>query len=138
MSMKDTLLGQPHGTATNKLRKMVMFGLLQKLGQDLCYQCGLPIESVDDLSLDHKTSWQKADDPRAAFFDLENIAFSHLSCNIKAAEKAPRQTHCKRGHPLDGENTYVWTNGRCCKTCKRERNKRYMAERRRLASRAGL
>lgn len=31
-----------------------------------------------------------------------------------------RQTHCKRGHPFDDENTYVSSRGhRACKTCNR-------------------
>jgi hypothetical protein len=32
-----------------------------------------------------------------------------------------RQTHCKRGHPLSGDNLYVHRGMRHCKTCKRER-----------------
>ena len=29
-----------------------------------------------------------------------------------------RQTHCKRGHPLEPPNLYFWKNQRYCKTCK--------------------
>src|SRR5690606_18841648 len=49
----------------------------------------------------------------------ENIARSPLI--------APR-THCRRGHPLTDENTYVSPTGaRACRTCRRERNRRYRA-----------
>lgn len=28
-----------------------------------------------------------------------------------------RQTHCKNGHPFDGENTYMWHGYRHCRAC---------------------
>jgi acetolactate synthase regulatory subunit len=31
-----------------------------------------------------------------------------------------RKTHCKHGHLLNEENTYVNQSGRCCRTCQRE------------------
>lgn len=38
--------------------------------------------------------------------------------------KQARQTHCKRGHPFDAENTHVGANGkRYCRICQHERNK---------------
>ena len=33
-----------------------------------------------------------------------------------AAQRA-RRTHCKRGHPLAGDNMYTWKNHRWCKAC---------------------
>ena len=36
------------------------------------------------------TPWQNSETPNNLFFDLENIAFSHLSCN-SAAAKNPRK-----------------------------------------------
>jgi hypothetical protein len=34
-----------------------------------------------------------------------------------------RQTHCKRGHPLSGDNIYVYSGMRKCKTCTLERTR---------------
>ena len=34
-----------------------------------------------------------------------------------AAQQA-RQTHCKRGHVLAGDNVYVWNQERHCRTCR--------------------
>lgn len=35
-------------------------------------------------------------------------------------------THCKRGHPLSGENLYVCTRGgRHCRTCRRDRTRKW-------------
>ncbi|MHA2064619.1 MAG: HNH endonuclease [Candidatus Thorarchaeota archaeon] len=84
---KDELLGIKHGTAANQLRKMVMFQLVQQTGRDTCHQCGEKIRSVKELSIEHKEPWQRADNPKDSFFDLDNIAFSHLSCNVAAAKK---------------------------------------------------
>lgn len=82
---KNHQLGESHGTACNKLRKRIMFSMIQKCGMDTCHQCGEKIESVDKLSIEHKIPWLDSDDPPAVFYDLDNIAFSHLSCNCKAS-----------------------------------------------------
>ena len=49
-----------------------------------CYQCGNTIDKVEELSIEHKTPWLDSDTPKELFFNLENIAFSHLSCNCRA------------------------------------------------------
>ena len=81
MGKKDELLGTSFGAACNKLRKAIMFSMAKRLGDTTCFRCGLNIDTVDDLSVEHKMSWQSSSDPVAAFFDLENVAFSHLKCN---------------------------------------------------------
>lgn len=91
--LKDRLLGEPHGTASAKLRKALLFKYVVKAGDDSCHRCGKRIESVGDLSIEHRSSWQRADDPRRVFFDLDGIAFSHLKCNVNTADGyRPRET----------------------------------------------
>lgn len=80
--IKHKLLGEPIGTATAKLRKKILFKLVQDAGLDICFQCKQKIETIDDFSIEHKASWQYAKNPKEAFYDLDNIAFSHLHCNI--------------------------------------------------------
>ncbi len=46
---------------------------------------------MSEFSIEHKIPWQSAEDPKESFFDLDNIAFSHLKCNIKAASKDARR-----------------------------------------------
>lgn len=75
----------PHGTAQGRLRKSIVFALLKKLGDNYCFQCGAEIEQEKDLSIEHKEPWLDSEEPIKKFFDLENIAFSHLKCNIGAA-----------------------------------------------------
>ncbi len=76
---KAATLGMPHGTATSKLRKNIMFSLLCRLEENNCYRCKQKIGSVDELSVEHKKPWEgiSAD----LFWDLENITFSHIRCN---------------------------------------------------------
>lgn len=84
-------LGQPHGTAAARLRKLLLFQLIIDTKQDVCFRCQKPIVDIDDLSIEHKEPWLDSDNPRKMFFDLKNIAFSHLSCNVGAK----RQTNKK-------------------------------------------
>jgi hypothetical protein len=84
---KYAQLGEPQGTAANRLRKMILFSLLVEVGRDACYRCEQKIERVEELSVEHKAAWLDSPDPKGLFFDLKNIAFSHLRCNIGAARK---------------------------------------------------
>ncbi len=76
---KGEQLGMPFGTAMHKLRKSITFHLLQKLGENICYVCKETIDTVDELSYEHKVPWEGIDPE--LFWDLDNIAFSHLWCN---------------------------------------------------------
>lgn len=72
-------LGMPQGTAANKLRKRILFSYVVRCGDNFCYKCGVEIETVDELSIEHKEPWENRD--ASLFWDLNNIAFSHLKCN---------------------------------------------------------
>jgi hypothetical protein len=85
---KAATLGMPHGTATNRLRKNILFYLLKKHDENVCARCQQPIETVDDLSIEHLKPWEGISaelfwdlENIELFWDLENIAFSHLHCN---------------------------------------------------------
>lgn len=127
---KSHALGMNFGTASNRLRKTILYSMLYgKVYDQNCFRCGEQIEDVDDLSIEHKEPWQSADDPKAAFFDLRNIAFSHLQCNSGAAASANGQKDCcPQGHPYDDENTRVVSGKRHCKTCHRDYNREWMRQ----------
>ena len=38
--IKAVQLNMPFGTASARLRKMLLFSLVQQLGKDACFQCG--------------------------------------------------------------------------------------------------
>ncbi len=128
---KDCLLGQSHGAASNRLRKMILYSMLYgKVYDRNCFQCEGLIESIDDLSIEHKEPWQGAADPKAAFFDLENIAFSHLRCNSGATTGGGKfqreKTHCPKGHEYTEANTYHPPTGQqVCRKCAQEHRRQF-------------
>ncbi len=76
---KSEQLGMPIGTANARLRKMVLFDVLRRHGENVCCRCGEKIESVMELSLEHKKPWLHVS--ADLFWDLDNIGFSHTRCN---------------------------------------------------------
>lgn len=79
----------PVGTATHRLRKSILWHYAQKCGDTTCFQCGEPIETIDEFTVEHKVPWLDSDDPIKLFFDLDNIAYSHHSCNVAARRRDP-------------------------------------------------
>lgn len=84
-SRKSAQLGMPLGTAVGRLRKLVLFEILKRHCENVCYRCAKIIESAEQLSLDHKVAWLDKDPE--LFWDLENVGFAHLRCNIAAANR---------------------------------------------------
>lgn len=76
---KAAQLGMPFGTAAHRLRKMIMFRMMQKCAEDTCHNCGDKIETVDELSIEHIEPWLGVNPD--LFWDLDNITWSHLRCN---------------------------------------------------------
>lgn len=79
---KSEFLGMPYGTASNRLRKQVMLMLLQRLNADVCFKCEEQIETPEELSIEHMEPWFNRENGIDLFWSLDNIAFSHLRCNI--------------------------------------------------------
>jgi hypothetical protein len=103
---KERLLGESYGAATSRLRKEVLFQLLVNQGLNVCFQCGKEIETAGEVSIEHKRPWMSAENPKEAFYDLDNIAISHLSCNVRAGNhKVPRPNN--RGE-LNGSSKLTW------------------------------
>lgn len=83
---KTTQLGLKPNTATNWLKKSLLFHFAVAAGHK-CFRCGGDLD-LDSFSIDHKVDWLDSDDPKGLFFSIENIAFSHLSCNKRAPRVA--------------------------------------------------
>lgn len=88
---KAKKLGMPFGTASSQLRKALLFSFAQKLKLDTCFQCADTIENIDQFSIEHKVPWFNSQTPIESFFDLSNIAFSHISCNVRAAARSNKK-----------------------------------------------
>ena len=84
---KTDQLGMTLGRARNILLRELLFEFVCDNNQDICFRCGKHIETVDELSVDHKEPWLDSDNPIKKFFDTTNVAFSHNSCNSRAGKK---------------------------------------------------
>jgi hypothetical protein len=107
---KSEQLGMNDSTASHKLRKLILFSLVQQTEQDVCYRCRTKIETVEDISIEHKMPWLDSSDPISVFFDLNNIAFSHLKCNI-ANRRKPNKKYFS-DDALKAANQARWRNSK--------------------------
>ena len=108
---KNDTLGIPFGTASNKLKKNIMFYLLKKLDENICYRCGKRIETVDELSIEHKIDWLNSETPKELFWDIENnITFSHLHCNIAAQEKTTLSKEERKANAIKSSKNWYENN----------------------------
>lgn len=108
------------GTAANKLRKKILFALARECNYDICYRCRDIIKSEEELSIEHKEAWLYSENPKEKFFDLSNVAFSHLKCNISAKRNRPRIT--------DHGSASMYKQGCRCDDCRQWRKDKYKRE----------
>ena len=121
---KKEQLGMNPSTAANALKKSLMFHLAVKSEMDICFQCKKQIESSKELSVEHMTPWLDSEDPVGLYFDIDNLAFSHLKCNVGAS----------RGKTPQHGNT-LYARGCKCSICTKAntvRRRRYRAKRKAL------
>ena len=85
-NIKNEQLGMNYSTASNRLVKDILFNFIVVTGNNKCFQCGKPMER-SNFSIEHKVPWLHSANPTEAFFDLNNISFSHLKCNVENARK---------------------------------------------------
>lgn len=106
---KENQLGMNPGTASNRLVKDLLFDFIIRAGHK-CFQCGKELKR-DNFSIEHKKPWLYSENPTELYFDLNNIAYSHLKCNCSSSRRMNKITEC--GH----ETKYK--NGCRCEDCKR-------------------
>lgn len=74
----------------------------------------------EGLSLDHLCRNPACVNPA----HLEPVTHKENLARGNHANGSTGQTHCKRGHPFDEENTYRYKGARACRACMRLRAKR--------------
>ncbi len=74
------------GTASNRLVKDILWSLIVETKKDNCCKCGDPMDR-SNFSIEHVIPWLHSEDPVKLFFDLSNISFSHLKCNVADARR---------------------------------------------------
>lgn len=122
----------PFGTAQGQLRKLVLFNLVQRLNEDVCFRCSGRIETARELSVEHKLPWLDVDP--ALFWDLGNVAFSHLGCNAGAARRVVRESPVGQKWCSKCEQFKAWEafapsakvrRNRYCRACETARQAKY-------------
>lgn len=115
-------LGMPYGTACNRLRRQIMFGLVQVTGLDACCKCGESM-TEDNYTIEHLRPWFDVDVD--LFWDLDNVAFSHQACN-----RPHRHNPRTAGH---GTRARYRRGCRCqpCKDAQNTANAKYRRQRQR-------
>ena len=78
-------LGLAYSTARSKLLNLIVFELAKECGKNVCYRCGDEISSFEDMSIDHYEEWLHKENAHDLYFDIDNVGFSHRSCNAGAA-----------------------------------------------------
>lgn len=94
---KADQLGMNPSTAQHRLRMDLLFHLAVQTNHK-CYRCGEKLIRKT-FSIEHKINWLDSDDPVKNFFNIDNIAFSHLGCNVKASR--PRRAYQSREQLLE-------------------------------------
>ncbi len=78
--------GVRSSTARFQLKNKLFFSYIKAAGDNTCYGCTKPIETVGELSIEHiEPHMGRAE----VFWDLENIAYSHLDCNKRRGYRRP-------------------------------------------------
>ena len=121
---KTEQLGMNPSTASHRLVKDILWALILQTGQGKCCKCGHQM-TRETFSIEHKIPWLDSDNPKELYFDLNNISFSHLSCNVADSRKPASK--------CGTINKYDKHGCRCeaCKNVKREVQARYYTPERR-------
>jgi hypothetical protein len=88
---KEKQLNMKLGTANSRMRKALLFHLARNCDMHFCFQCGTEIEHIEEFSIEHKEPWLDSNNPISLYFDVNNLAFSHLDCNIRAQRRPNRK-----------------------------------------------
>lgn len=83
MDKKKLKLGMNPSTARSRLIKDLLFNFVAQAGI-LCYRCNKEL-TKETFSIEHKEPWLNSDNPKEKYFDLNNISYSHQSCNSQAS-----------------------------------------------------
>lgn len=79
MNKKKNQLGMNPSTANYRLLRDLLFYKIKDQG---CFRCGEKM-TREDFTVEHVKPWLDSDDPIKNFFDIDNISYSHHSCNAR-------------------------------------------------------
>ena len=107
---KSQQLKRSYSTARVKLQKMLLFEFTKRLKLNFYCRCKKEITEINDFTMDHIKPWLNSEDPIGLFCDINNVLFSHLSCNCGCTSMPHRKNKignmywcsgCKVYHPKE-------------------------------------
>ena len=121
MDKKRLQLGMNPSTASGRLVKDLLWHYV--VHNRMCYRCK-NLMARENFSIEHKTPWLDSDDPLGLYFDLDNVTFSHQSCN-SAASRVVNKVHSTIA---EGSKVRMkkWRDGLTSEEKKADRRKRYL------------
>ncbi len=110
----ENVLGMKIQTAKGKLERLMILDAYRKLGMGNCHRCGFSIDSVEEMSIEHKRSYggnvaKGIESNPDLFWDLDNICLSHYWCNCSAGcggSGAYKYTGIHNFHDTRGNKNY--------------------------------
>ena len=115
MKNKQAQLGINPSTAQGRLVKDLLFDFVIKSGHK-CHKCGIEL-TRETFSIEHIIPWLDSENPIELFFDLNNIAYSHLSCNVSDSRGSRGKVTIRSGRISHGISGYRKLKCRC-EVCK--------------------
>lgn len=107
---KSQLLGMSFITARYRLDRDLLFKFAVQLGHK-CYRCQGEL-TREDFSVDHVENWSTASNPVEAYFDTNNIAFSHIHCNTLEKTERQRKYTPEQKRAVRAAATKTWKDSR--------------------------
>lgn len=83
---KKRQLGMDPGTANYRLTRDLLWNFILVTGCHHCYRCGEEM-TRENFSIEHVKPWLHSEDPLGLYFDIDNISYSHQSCNYSAGSR---------------------------------------------------
>lgn len=110
---KKEQLGMNPSTASGRLVKDLLWHHVAS--KQTCHHCK---ESMtrEDFSIEHIEPWLDSEDPLGLYFDMDNVAFSHHSCNVGACRQPRKKYHTDEERKLaraEQSRNYRSRHGHC-------------------------
>ena len=115
MDKKKQQLGINPSTASGKLLKDLLYDFVVKANHT-CFRCGGKL-TRETFSIEHVVPWLDSEDPVSLYFDIDNIAYSHLTCNVLMSRGSKGKITIRKGRIAHGTSGYRKMNCRC-EVCK--------------------
>lgn len=110
-----------HSTAQHRLVKDILWNFILETSKNKCSKCGEDM-CRKTFTIEHIVPWLHSENPLELFFDLDNITFSHLSCNISAGRRPMKKFSSRK----EQQKAYYEKDKINRKYCPEKRRQQYL------------